>query len=323
MRTLPRPALGLLAALALAAVPSAAQARTAVIGVDRADHVLRTVDTATGAVRSARYHGRLARSVRPGAAITAKRRGRVLRDVRRVGALSRVSVPGTVVAEGPTGTTVMLGDGRPLNIALTVNGLEAGRGVIVELRFTSSGGVAIVLTLLPAAAGEEDEDPVLEEDDDADPAHEDGEEEHAPAADCRQDGVRGRVLGVNQRRGVFSIARTWGDEETYPAAPALLATVREGAVVLVHLAVPGTADGVTVLPDGAAPEFDGTVVRISDEAEQITIAPRGGGARVSFDAPCWVRASVFRAEDVHLVARRGPAGDLVVVAVDANDGSTL
>ncbi len=317
----PRPlATGVLAVLAFALPAAAAHAGTAVVQVDRAHHVMRTVDTRTHQVGSVHVRGRLPRTVTPGSLVSFRRTRGTVRGVRRVGRLrTPLAVPGTVVRADATGTTVALADGRPLTIGLTVNGLQEGQSVELLLRFGADGSLAVTITITGAAPQEEDDpDPVAEDDDDQ------GDDDDAPAAaDCRQDGVRGRVVGVNRVKGVVSIARTWGDEETYAAAPALLSGVADGTVVLVHLAATGAADKITPLPNADLRELDGTVVRISDEAEQITVDPRDGTPRLTFDAPCWVRSSVFRAEDVHLVAHRDASGDLVVDAVDANDGSAL
>ena len=255
---------GALTIAALAAVPAAAQAKTAVLQVDRARHALRTVDTTTQKVRSVHYRGRLARSVRPGALIRSKKAsGVALRDVRRIGSVRSVEVPGTILATGAAGATVALSDGRPLNVSLTLVGLQPGQAVTVALHFDTTGGVAITITLAGASDPGDDDD-TGDDDDPSDGEDHPGEEQ--PAPDCVQDGVRGRIVGLNRTRNSISIVRPWGDEETYPATAAVLNGLTEQSVVLLHLAG-GSVDVATPLPAPGTVEFDGTVVRISDDAQ--------------------------------------------------------
>ena len=136
-----------LGAAFLAAVPAGAQAkvvRTAVLGIDSAHHLVRTVDIRQNEV-AYRYRGNLPRQARPGSLVRLVTVGHGIKRLKVTGHTSSISFAGHIKALSSGGVSILTADHRPwvatrkmLGGAATAAAtatLKVGEAVFVSLKF--------------------------------------------------------------------------------------------------------------------------------------------------------------------------------------------
>jgi hypothetical protein len=126
-------------------VAGAATRHATVLSVNRSAHTLRVVG-ANHQAKTFRVKGRMTRTVKTGAKVAFRVRGRFASHVRVVGASPKVTVKGRVTRAH----RIRLADGKALkvgNVTVTLVGFDAGQQVEVTVAITDGGDVNVIVKL--------------------------------------------------------------------------------------------------------------------------------------------------------------------------------